>query len=103
MNESSKNTFLPGDIILKLPLNAVYWGRKHIVSRAEWICRFSFFTDVENWTLGNLVEVSRDEALEATNFNLRTIEIIEENKFVLIIVCQSNALRQRLGKRQCHQ
>ena len=78
MNESSKNTFLPGDIILKLPLNALYWGRKHICSRAEWICRFSFFTDVENWTLGNLVEVSRDEALEATNFNLRTIGIIEK-------------------------
>ena len=80
MNESSKNTFLPGDILLNLPVNAVYWGRKYIDNHAEWIIWFKFRKELEKWTLGDLVKVSRDEALEASNSlsSLRMIEIIEK-------------------------
>ena len=78
MNELSKNTFLPGDIILKLPLNAVYWGRKHIVSRVKYICCSRPCTNWEKWTLGDFVSVSRNMAVKETNYNLRAIDVIEE-------------------------
>ena len=77
---TSKIQALPGDIILNLPVNAVYWGRKYIDNLAEWIIWFKIRKDLEKWTLGDLVTVSRDEALEASDglSDLRKIEIIEK-------------------------
>ena len=77
---TSKIQALPGDILLDLPVNAVYWGRKYIDNLAEWIIWFKFRKELEKWTLGDLVTVSRDEALEASSglSDLRKIEIIEK-------------------------